>query len=232
MLKINQLEKSYGSKMVLKNITASFDAGNVYGVIGSNGAGKSTLFRCICGLENYKGTISHKKHTKRLKNHIAYLPTEPYFYPKITGKEYLEFYAKISENNISKSHEHLNDLFQLPLNTYIDKYSTGMKKKIAFLAILLLQRSIYILDEPFNGLDLDSVLLFKNIILELKNKNATVFVSSHIINSLTGICDTIQYLGDGKFIKKYSEEGEGFSKIEMEVTKDLEDKVSVFFESL
>lgn len=227
MLEINNVKKNFGKKKVLKGITTSFKYGNIYGVIGSNGAGKSTFFRCLCGLEKYTGSIIYKTKQKNIKNSIAYLPTEPYFYPKITGQEYLEFFSEISREKISKSQIEFIKLFNLPLNTYINSYSTGMRKKISFLAILLLKRPIYILDEPFNGLDLDAVLLFKRVILKLQNNNAMILISSHMINSLTDICDTIQYLDEGVFTNKYFKDT--YDKIESDLTKDIEDKVDMFF---
>lgn len=229
MLKIHNINKSFGDKKVLHNMSSTFDTNSIHGVIGSNGAGKSTLFRCICGLENYKGSIIHEKYNKALKNNIAYLATEPYFYPKITGQEYLEFHNKIAVKK-GKWSEELNTLFDLPLDKYVENYSTGMKKKIAFLANLILNRSIYILDEPFNGLDLDSVLLFKSIILKLKSKNNIVLISSHIISSLTDICDDIQYLNNGSFIKKYMKDD--YKNIEGEISSNIKNSVSEIFGNL
>ena len=221
MLEILGLNKSYGSKIVLQNLNTSFHEGNIYGIIGGNGAGKTTLFRCICQLENYSGSIKHEVYTNSLKNNIAYLPTEPYFYPKITGNEFIEFYRKISGRKIDRKLDEIKELFELPLNSYIDKYSTGMKKKIAFLAVLNLQRSIYILDEPFNGLDIHAVLLFKKIILKLK-ETSTIIVSSHILDSLKNISDTIQYLQDGKFEKEYF--ANEYDKIEDDIYNSLKIK--------
>jgi len=219
MLVIKNLSKSFGNHTVLNDINIHFPKGDIYGIIGSNGAGKSTFFRCICGLNAYQGEIQTDSD-ETIRNSIAYLPTEPYFYPKITGKEYLEFFRKIADKSTSKFSDELIDLFNLPLNNYIEKYSTGMKKKIAFLAILLLDRPIYILDEPFNGLDLDAVILFKKIILKLKNKDTIILISSHIINSLTDICQQIHYLNNGNFVNSYT--STDFKNIEKDISNTID----------
>ena len=87
MIHIKKLSKYYGKKQVLKNIDVSFEKGQVYGIVGENGSGKTTLFRCISGLEKYDGQIT--SDFKILKNHLGLLMTEPFFFSKITGTEYL-----------------------------------------------------------------------------------------------------------------------------------------------
>ncbi len=87
MIKIENLSKRYGVKKVLKNINIEFKKGVIYGIVGKNGAGKTTLFRCISGLEKYDGKIFSK--FQPLKNHLGLLQTEPYFFSKITGIEYI-----------------------------------------------------------------------------------------------------------------------------------------------
>lgn len=225
-LEIKELRKSYGNQKVLKGINTSFKPNEIHGIIGSNGAGKSTFFECICGLKKHKGEI--KSSFDPLKNHIAYLPTTPFFFPKITGKEYLNFLLKTSKNQSSDMKE-LIDVFNLPLANYVENYSTGMKKKISFLGLLLLERPIYILDEPFNGVDMEGVELFKRIIKKKKEMGCTILVSSHIIESLTDICSDIYYLKSGILAKKY--ERQDFGNITKETSVFLDDKISSIFKA-
>lgn len=126
MIKISGLNKSFGEKKVLKDINLEFLEGNVYGIVGENGAGKTTLFRCIAGLETYDGNITSK--LTPLKNHLGLLFTEPFFFSKITGKEYISLLCK-ARYKIHVDIEGKN-IFDLPLNQYASTYSTGMKKKI------------------------------------------------------------------------------------------------------
>lgn len=200
MLKLEQLSKSYGKKHVLLNVNASFQDGLVHGIIGLNGAGKTTLFNCICGLLEYEGIIAHTTVAK-LKDHIGYLPTEPYFFPRIKGSEYLAFIQHA--RNAKGINDELIHYFDLPLNEYIDGYSTGMKRKLAFIGAMIGDADIYILDEPFNGVDIKSNLLLKQHILKLKENGKTILLSSHITSSLTELCDEIHLLKDGVFSKHY-----------------------------
>ncbi len=200
MLNIENLHKSYGDKKVLKGISVSFEDGKIHGIIGMNGTGKTTFFNCICNLLPYEGSISHTT-IAHLKNHIGYVPTEPYFFPRTKGREYLEFirHAK-KEKSLPPG---LQDYFDLPLDDYIDNYSTGMKRKIAFMGSMIGDSDIYIFDEPFNGVDIKSNLVLKHIIQGLKEKGKTVLLSSHIISSLTELCDEIHLLKDGIMERHY-----------------------------
>ena len=155
MISIQNLSKSFGTKQVLKNINAQFDRGQVYGIVGENGAGKTTLFRCIAGLENYEGQIISELNP--LKNYLGLLLTEPFFFAKITGKEYIRLLCNARKKEVLKIDE--KNIFDLPLNQYASTYSTGMKKKLALLAILLQENQYFIFDEPFNGVDIHSNII-------------------------------------------------------------------------
>jgi len=160
MIQVEELSKSFGTKQVLKNINISFEQGKVYGIVGANGAGKTTLFRCLAGLETHDGLV--KSTQTPLKNYLGFLPTNPYFFPKITGWEYLQLFCNARKIAITNFKE--RNIFNLPLNQYAITYSTGMKKKLALTAILLQQNEYFILDEPFNGVDIQSNLIITEII--------------------------------------------------------------------
>lgn len=197
MIKVNGLNKSYGKNEVLKNINLEFSKGKVYGIVGENGAGKTTLFRCIAGLENFDGEIV--SDINPLKNHLGLLLTDPFFFSKITGKEYIRLLcnARGKTNVDIKS----KNIFNLPLNQYASTYSTGMKKKLAITAILLQENEYFILDEPFNGVDIQSNIILTEIILKLKELNKIVLISSHIFSTLSDTCDEIHLLRKGEQIK-------------------------------
>jgi ABC-2 type transport system ATP-binding protein len=119
MIAIQNLTMNYGNHTVLKNINIEFDKGKVYGIVGKNGAGKTSLFRCISGLEKYEGTITSSH--KQLKNHLGLLLTEPFFFEKITGKEYIQLLCnarQIAINDIESG-----NIFDLPLNQYSTTFS-------------------------------------------------------------------------------------------------------------
>jgi ABC-2 type transport system ATP-binding protein len=197
MIKINGLSKSYGKNEVLKNISMEFSKGKAYGIVGENGAGKTTLFRCIAGLESYNGEII--ANINPLKNHLGLLLTDPFFFSKITGKEYIRLVCNARGKTILEFDS--KNIFDLPLNQYASTYSTGMKKKLAITAILLQENEYFILDEPFNGVDIQSNILLTAIILKLKELNKIVLISSHIFSTLSDTCDEIHLLRKGEQIK-------------------------------
>ena len=211
MIKIKELSKLFGNKEVLKNLSMEFSKGNVYGIVGENGAGKTTLFRCIAGLESYSGEII--SDVMPLKNHLGLLLTEPFFFSMITGREYIRLLCnargKINVDIDSKN------IFDLPLDQYASTYSTGMKKKLAITAILLQENEYFILDEPFNGVDIQSNIILTEIILKLKELNKIVIISSHIFSTLSDTCDEIHLLRKGEQIKSVNKTG--FKDLELEM---------------
>lgn len=211
MITINNLNKYYGKKHILKDINITFKKGKVYGIVGENGSGKTTLFRCISSLDKYKGEIT--SNLSPLKNHLGLLLTEPYFLDFLTGKEYIQLLLNSrSINNIDIKEK---NIFNLPLNEYASNYSTGMKKKLALTAILMQKNDYYILDEPFNGVDIQSNIVITEIIKHLKKAGKIVIISSHIFSTLSDTCDEINLLKDGKFIKHVKRKD--FTKLELEM---------------
>ncbi len=211
MIKIEKLSKFYGKKQVLNTINLEFKKGKIYGIVGENGAGKTTLFRCISGLENYKGNIS-SDYTK-LKDHLGLLLTEPYFFSKITGKEYIQLLANARQTELTNIED--KNIFDLPLNQYASTYSTGMKKKLALTAILLQENNVFIFDEPFNGVDIQSNLIITDIIKRFKKLEKTVIISSHIFSTLAETCDEIYLMKNGEIIKKVDQAD--FNNLEKEM---------------
>ncbi len=197
MIAIKNLSKNYGTNEVLKNINIEFDKGKVYGIVGGNGAGKTTLFRCIADLEEYEGEIHSNPNP--VKNHLGLLLTEPFFFQKMTGKEYIQFLCNARKIKIANIDD--RNIFDLPLHQYASTYSTGMKKKLALTAILLQGNPYFILDEPFNGVDIQSNIIITEIIHKLKALDKTVIISSHIFSTLSDTCDEIHLLSNGHFSK-------------------------------
>ncbi len=211
MIKINELNKGFGNNEVLKNISMEFSKGNVYGIIGENGAGKTTLFRCIAGLESYNGEIL--SDITPLKNHLGLLLTEPFFFSKITGREYIQLLCNArGKTNLKIDNK---NIFDLPLDQYATTYSTGMKKKLAITAILLQENEYFIFDEPFNGVDIQSNIILTEIILKLRELNKIVLISSHIFSTLSDTCDVIHLLRKGDQIKSFQKQD--FNNLEQEM---------------
>lgn len=198
MIRIQDLSKSFGNKAVLRGIQLELQRGKAYGVVGENGSGKTTLFRCIAGLEGFEGVIT--SDFRHIKDHIGFLPTNPVFMSRITGWEYLKLMCVA--RGIREDHFEEQNIFELPLGQYAETYSTGMKKKLALLGILLQQNELFILDEPFNGVDIHSNIIIAELIKRLKAKDKTILISSHIFSTLSDNCDEICLLKDGAFVKR------------------------------
>lgn len=194
MLEIKNLIVSYGTNTVLRGINLPAEKPAVHGVAGLNGSGKTTLFGAISGyVKPEEGSITLDGR-EILRVDTGYLMTENYFYSNITGNEYLNIFRQTNDNF---SKEKMNELFKIPLDDVIETYSNGMRKKLVLLALLKQERRLYLLDEPFNGLDMESCKAVEIVINALKEKGKTVFVSSHILETLTGTCSKIHLLKNG-----------------------------------
>ncbi|HLP14528.1 MAG TPA: ATP-binding cassette domain-containing protein [Flavobacteriales bacterium] len=213
MISVKGLSKKFDGKVVVKNINLDFEPGNVYGIVGENGAGKTTLFRCLAGLETYEGIISCA--TGALKNNLGFLPADLFFFSKITGMEYIRLLCNARKKNIQ--HIERKNIFDLPLGQYASTYSTGMQKKLALTAILLQENDYFILDEPFNGVDIQSNILIAEIILELKKLGKTIVLSSHIFSTLSTTCDMLHLIHNGSI--SHSVKKEDFNQLEDQMKK-------------
>jgi len=222
MLEIENIRKSYGKNQVLKGISLTFDKGKAYGIAGENGAGKTTLFRCISGLEVCEGSIS--SDFEILKNHLGLLPTNPIFMTRITGWEYLKLLS-LARGLVEEEFEKKN-IFDLPLGEFAENYSTGMKKKLALMAILLQHNDVFIFDEPFNGVDIQSNMIINSIIHELKSLGKIVLISSHIFSTLRETCDEIHLLRAGKIVLSARPEEFGILEDEMQ-NKSVQNKIAL-----
>ncbi|MEP7321676.1 MAG: ABC transporter ATP-binding protein [Saprospiraceae bacterium] len=225
MISIQKLNKAYGKTQILFDINLDFERGNIYGIVGRNGAGKTTLFKCIAGLLIHTGTIISE--LQPLKNYLGYLQTEPYFFSKITGREYLQLL--LNSRQLPWNDLDLKNLFDLPLDQYASTYSTGMKKKLAITAILLQQNEVFIMDEPFNGVDIQSNIIIQQVLQKLRLLNKTILLSSHIFSTLKDSCDHILLLDQGRIIKSVNKDG--FESLEHELQDvEVDKRVEKMFE--
>lgn len=219
MLNISTLHVQYTTQRpILKGVNLIANEGQICGVLGMNGAGKTTLFKTIYGmLTAQTGSITFGG-VPLGKEAIGYLETENYFYPFITGREYLQLLSPDLDIN-----EQLNTIFALPLDNIIDSYSTGMKKRLAFWGLMLQNKTVIILDEPFNGVDIESVECFYLLIQKMKKAGKIILISSHIIESLTRICDKVAYLKDGQIQKEYTRHE--FQELEQDIRNIIKEKM-------
>ena len=226
MITIENLTVSYVSgQNVIDSLNLVLSENTINGIVGLNGAGKTTLLNSIYGLKSIdSGKILHNDG-KINKQEMSFLVTENYFYSNITGREYLDLFK-----NTIYDDDKWNQLFLLPLDVIIDDYSSGMKKKLALMGILKQDKPVMILDEPFNGLDIETCRIIRQILLKLKDQNKTIITTSHIIETLTNLCDFIHYLENGKI--RYSRDKSDFKEFEREIFASIEQKHEALIKEL
>lgn len=219
MISVRDLSFGYGKQPVVRQISLDFDRGWVHGIVGLNGAGKTTFFNLMAGcLKPDSGSIMLEGRPVRSSD-ISFLETQNYCYSNITGGEYLRIFPA---TNPAFRLEQLNELFRLPLKELVSAYSTGMRKKLALLAQLQQDKPVYILDEPFNGLDLESNRVLELIIVQLRAKGKTIFISSHILSPLLQCCTLIHVMEQGRIRNTYSRGS--FEGIEADLFRDFNEK--------
>ena len=216
MITIHNLTVSYnGHPKVLDALCLSLATNKIHGIVGLNGAGKTTLLNALCRLVRIDGGHISNEGRNLTRIDLSYLTTENFFYSNITAREYLGLFKNPRFNP-----DRWNGLFGLPLDQVTDGYSSGMKKKLALLGILKQDKPIMILDEPFNGLDLETCRIVRSILLSLKDNGKTIIVTSHILETLTNLCDAIHYLENGTI--KYSKGKNDFQEFEQEIFQSIE----------
>ena len=222
MLTIRNLQVEYNKKSpILRGINLSMESGKIHGIVGLNGAGKTTLLNTLYGfIRPTEGSI-HYNETPLQRRDIAYLEAENYFYPYMTGREYLNLFPA-GENGFRI--DDWQKLFSIPLDDITENYSTGMKKKLALLGVLKPDKPVTILDEPFNGLDLESAHILTLILQQLREKGKTVLVTSHVFETLTSGCDYIHHMNEGTIAHSYSKEQ--FGMLQQLLYSTIEDQAS------
>lgn len=212
MLTISNLSKTYkGGKKAVDNLTLEIKKGDIYGFIGHNGAGKTTTIKCVTGiLEFSEGDIridgkSIKTDPLECKGRIAYIPDNPDLYENMTGIQYLNFISDvfaISAEEREKSIKQYADMMELTasLGDLISSYSHGMKQKLAIISALVHNPSLYIMDEPFVGLDPKAAHTLKELMKEKCRQGSAIFFSTHVLEVAEKLCNKIAIIKDGKLI--------------------------------
>ena len=178
MLKVSNVSKKYGDLLAVNNLSFEVNDGEIFGLLGLNGAGKTTTFRMILGLiDDYTGniTLDGKKIDYSITDKIGFLTEERSLLTKLTVLEQITYYGvlkSIPENEIEKRLDYWLEIFGISeyKNKKIKELSKGNQQKIQFISAIINDPKLLILDEPFSGLDPINVELFKNVILDLKEK--------------------------------------------------------------
>lgn len=209
ILEISDLRKNYGPKSVLNGVSFQVKRGEIIGYIGPNGAGKSTTVKIMLGIEDdYSGQVNIfgrdiSDGDIEYKRKIGYVPEIAEVYDNLTGQEYLTFVGELyglDSGFASDKAKSLMELFGVGevYHSRIASYSKGMRQKLLIISSLLHNPELLFFDEPINGLDANSVMIFKEIMAQLAVQGKTIFYSSHIMDVVEKISSRIILLHDGR----------------------------------
>lgn len=210
-IKLSNLVKSYGKNDAVKSINLEIEKGELFGFLGPNGAGKTTTIKMMTGLlEPTSGFVQLDgidiwKEPLKAKKQLAYVPDHPNLYPKLTGRDYLQFVAsvyKVPKKDYEQDEKELLHAFGLTdrADELIESYSHGMKQKIAISGALIHRPSILFLDEPTVGLDPKSARELKNMLRKRSRQGMTTFITTHILEIAEQMCDRIGIIFNGEII--------------------------------
>ena len=208
---IDHVTGGYGHLPVLKDISFNVQPGEIVGLIGLNGAGKSTTIKHIIGLlEATKGTIeinhlSLKKNTEEYRKQIGYIPETPSLYEELTLREHIEVTAMaydIPMDTAMKRAEKLLETFRLSnrLDWFPANFSKGMKQKVMIICAFIVNPSLFIVDEPFLGLDPLAISDLIELLAEEKANGKSILMSTHVLDSAEKMCDRFVILHHGQIL--------------------------------
>lgn len=188
------------AKDILKNIRFHVSKGELVGLIGANGSGKSTTMKCILHmLADVKGTILFKDESKK----YAYIPESPSYYDELTLWEHLQFAATVSELEEGKwqkrAHQLVRDFrMEHVIHHFPSSFSKGMQQKLMIIVALLMEPLVYIVDEPFIGLDPKAIRQFLTYIHKEKERRAGILMSTHVLDTAEKYCDRLLLIENGE----------------------------------
>lgn len=207
-LETQDIVKQYGNYTALNGVSMQVPKGCIYGLLGPNGAGKSSLIRIINRItapDQGKVFINGRESVADDIFNIGYLPEERGLYKKMKVGEHIIFLARLRGLSVEDAHEktqHWLRKFDIQSweNKKVEELSKGMQQKIQFIATVIHEPDLYILDEPFSGFDPVNAELLKNELLELKAKGKTIILSTHNMESVEALCDEISLINKSKVV--------------------------------
>jgi ABC-2 type transport system ATP-binding protein len=205
---VRGLRKYYGTKAAVDGVDLEVPRGSFFGFLGPNGAGKSTTIRILTGLIPYdSGSVELlgyrlPEQDLEIKRRIGLVPDESLLFDRLTGAEFLEFVGRmygLARPVAIERAQGLMDLFQLQTDRkIIAEYSKGMRKRVAMAASLIHHPELFLMDEPFEGVDAVGARLMKDILIDQVRRGATIFLTSHVLEVVERLCDRVAIINDGK----------------------------------
>ncbi len=205
------LTKRFGKLEAVRDVTLQVHAGQVFGFLGPNGAGKTTTIRMLTGLVRptsgsaFVGGYDVSAEPLEVKRRIGYLAESPYLYPKLSGREFLQFMGSLYAVAAPLARQRagrLLSLFELSekADDLVETYSHGMRQKLALAGALIHEPPVLFLDEPTSGLDPRSARLVKDLLVALVGRGHTVFLSTHVLEIAEQLCQRVGIIDRGRVI--------------------------------
>jgi ABC-2 type transport system ATP-binding protein len=210
LIEVKNLVKRYGNHLAVDNLSFSVEKGQVLGFLGPNGAGKTTTMNIITGyISATEGSVTVNgldvfEEPEEVKKMIGYLPEFPPLYPDMSVREYLDFVADIKKVSKNEKQQMIIDIMEAtkitPMADRLIKHlSKGYKQRVGLAQAIMGYPELIILDEPTVGLDPKQIIEIRDLIKDL-SKNHTVILSSHIMQEVSAVCDTVMIINNGKLI--------------------------------
>src|SRR5579864_957779 len=210
-IEVENLRKVYGSKAAVDGLSLTVPCGSFFGFLGPNGAGKSTTIRMLTGLiPPTSGSIKLlgmqlADQELEIKRHIGLVPDESLLFDRLTGGEFLEFVGRMYGLTRPVARERAGELLALfelseQPRKLIAEYSKGMRKRVAMAASLIHRPQLFLMDEPFEGVDAVGARLMKDILLDQVRHGATIFLTSHVLEVVERLCERVGIIHEGKLI--------------------------------
>ena len=206
LLQVDQLTKDYGRFRALDHLNLQIKPGEIVGLLGPNGSGKSTALRILLGfLRPTSGRATIAGHDcwsegYQARRHVAYLPGELRLYENMTGRRIVSFLSALREQTLGQDFERLARIFDIDVGRKLIHLSSGMKRKVALLQVLLPRTPLVILDEPTNALDPNMRDHLLEQLVFAKARGQAVLFSSHVLAEVERVCDRVVILQRGKLV--------------------------------
>ena len=204
MLEVNHVNKSYGGKKALQDFSCVLEPGEIYGLLGANGSGKTTLMKLIANLilpDSGEILLNGTPVSAASRAHIAYMSTEPYFYPymkiKDVGEYYRDFFADFSQ----ETYREILDAFQLNPNLRTKSLSSGMMAKVKVAVTMSRKADVILLDEPLNGIDLIARDQVMDLIISRAGHESALLLSSHLVEETESFISQAIFLRNGRLLE-------------------------------
>ena len=203
LLEINNLNKSFDNKEILKDINLSIQSGKIIGLLGKNGVGKTTLIKLINDLltpTSGQILIKGQKIGVETKKVISYLPERTYLNKQMKVSEVISYFEDFYDNFDSKKAKKLLKDLDLDINQKLTQMSKGMQEKVQLVLVMSRNADLYVLDEPLGGVDPATRDYILDTILSNFNENASVIISTHLISDIEKILDEVIFIDKGQIV--------------------------------